>query len=64
MSGRTRPVVAARRATTGHRVRPYAWLGAEPSMAVYLYAWEKTGPVAQLADRMTLVLAARFHASE
>jgi len=33
-------------------------------MAVYLYAWEKTGPVAQLADRMTLVLAARFHASE
>jgi DNA-binding transcriptional LysR family regulator len=48
-----------RSVTIGHRVRPYAPLGAERSMVVSIYAWEKTGPVAELADRMTAVLAAR-----
>lgn len=33
-------------------------------MVVSLYAWEKTGPVADLAERMTAVLAARFQAPE
>jgi DNA-binding transcriptional LysR family regulator len=50
--------------TSGHRVRPYTRFGAEPSMVVSLYAWEKTGPVAELAERMAGVLAARFQASE
>ncbi|MDX8438237.1 LysR family transcriptional regulator [Mesorhizobium australafricanum] len=53
-----------RSAVRGQRVRPCAWLGAEPSMVVSLYAWEKTGPVADLAERMTVVLAARFQAPE
>ncbi|WP_217570025.1 LysR family transcriptional regulator [Mesorhizobium sp. GbtcB19] len=53
-----------RSATIGHRVRPYAPLGAEPSMVVSLYAWEKTGAVAELADQMTAVLAVRQKASE
>ena len=53
-----------RSVTTGHRVRPYTRFGAEPSMGVSLYAWEKTGPIAELAERMTAVLAARLQASE
>ncbi|MGX5804666.1 LysR family transcriptional regulator [Bradyrhizobium sp. Arg314] len=48
-----------RSAVGGQRVRPCARLGAEPSMVVSLYAWDKTGPVADLAERMTAVLAAR-----
>lgn len=51
-------------AVAGRHVQPYAAFGAQPPMVVSLYAWEKTGPVAELADRMTAVLAARFHASE
>ncbi|MDX8535156.1 LysR family transcriptional regulator [Mesorhizobium sp. VK25A] len=47
----------------GRHVQPYAAFGAEPSMAVSLYAWEKTGPVAELAERMTAVLAARQQAA-
>lgn len=40
-----------------HRVRRYAPFGMEPSMVVSLYAWEKTGPVSELVDRMGMVLA-------
>jgi len=53
-----------RSVTAGYRVRPYARLGAEPSMMVSLYAWEKTGPVAELAERMTAVLATRQQAAD
>lgn len=51
-------------AVAGRHVRPYAAFGAEPSMAVSIYAWEKTGPIAELAERITAVLAARFRASQ
>jgi DNA-binding transcriptional LysR family regulator len=40
-----------------HRVRQYAPFGMEPSMVVSLYAWEKTGPVSELVERMGAVLA-------
>lgn len=52
-----------RSAVAGRHVRPYAAFGMEPSMAVSLYAWEKAGPVAELADRMIGVLAARLRAA-
>jgi hypothetical protein len=29
-------------------------------MAISLYAWENTGPLAELVDRMAAVLAARY----
>ena len=47
-------------ATIGRRVRPYAPLGAEPSMLVSIYAWERAGPAAELVDRMAAVLAGRL----
>jgi DNA-binding transcriptional LysR family regulator len=46
----------------GRHVRPYAPFGVEPSMVVSIYAWEKTGPVADLVDKMAAVLAARSDA--
>ena len=48
----------------GRHVQPYAAFGAEPSMAISIYAWEKARPIADLADRMTAVLTARLQASE
>lgn len=50
-------------ATAGYRVRPYAPLGQEPAMAVSIYAWESTGPAAELVERMAAVLAARHRLS-
>lgn len=41
-----------------HRVRQYAPFAMEPPMVVSLYAWEKTGPVSELVERMGAVLAA------
>ncbi|MFV3128878.1 LysR family transcriptional regulator [Niveispirillum sp. KHB5.9] len=46
-------------ATTGHAVRPCAGLPPVPAMAVSLYAWEKAGPIADLAAAMEGVLVAR-----
>jgi DNA-binding transcriptional LysR family regulator len=43
-------------ATVGRRVRPCALLGAEPAMAVSLYAWERTSPVDDLVVQMTAIL--------
>lgn len=44
--------------TTPHRrVRPYAGFGPEPSMVVSIYAWERSGDVGELVERMTTVLA-------
>ncbi len=49
-----------RSATVGYRVRPYSAFGTEPSMVISLYAWENAGPVSELIERMSTVLAARF----
>ena len=46
--------------TTGRRLQIYKPFGNAAPMVVSLYAWEKTGPVAQLADQMTAVLESRF----
>ena len=51
-------------ATVGRRVRQYRPFGKEPAMVVSIYAWEKAGPVAELVERMTAVLAARLRESE
>ena len=51
-------------ATVGYRVRQYARFGMEPSMAVSIYAWENTGPVSDLVERMSGVLAARLDTPE
>jgi hypothetical protein len=32
----------------------------EPSMVVSLYAWDNTGPVSELVERMEAVLATRL----
>jgi hypothetical protein len=32
----------------------------EPSMVVSIYAWEKTGPVSELVEQMSAILAGRF----
>lgn len=48
-----------RRVAAAYGLRPHAGLGAEPSIAVSLYAWEATGPVAELAAQMAGLLAAR-----
>ncbi|KUM25783.1 LuxR family transcriptional regulator [Mesorhizobium loti] len=53
-----------RSAIAGHRVRHYAPFGAEPSMVVSLYAWEKTGPVSELVEQMAAILGTRQQASE
>ncbi|NCT85093.1 MAG: LysR family transcriptional regulator [Comamonadaceae bacterium] len=53
-----------RRAAAAYGLRPYAPFGAEPSIAVSLYAWEGTGPVAELVAQMTGVLAARCGPAE
>lgn len=47
-------------AAAGRRLRPYAPFGKEPEMVTSLYAWEKSGPVAELVDSMSAVLAERF----
>lgn len=47
--------------TTGRRVRQYAPFGMEPSMVVSIYAWETTGPVTELVEHMTTILAGRFN---
>ena len=46
--------------TLGRHVRPYTSFGLEPSMVVSIYSWEKAGPVAELVQSMTGILAARF----
>jgi DNA-binding transcriptional LysR family regulator len=53
-----------RGATAGYRVRQYAPFGMEAPMVIAVYAWEKTGPVSELAGQMIAVLAARQQASE
>lgn len=50
-------------ATAGYRVRPYASLGSEPSMAVSIYSRERVGPVADLVERMSGILADRARAA-
>jgi DNA-binding transcriptional LysR family regulator len=44
----------------GHRVRQYVPFGMELSMVVSLYAWDNTGPVSELVERMEAVLATRL----
>lgn len=44
-------------AVAGYRVRPFVPFGMDAPMAVSIYAWESTGPVAELVDRMAAVLA-------
>lgn len=53
-----------RSAAIGRRVRQYAPFGKEPAVVVSIYAWEKTGLVAELVERMTAVLATRLRQSE
>jgi len=53
-----------RRAAAAYGLRPYAPFGAEPPIAVSLYAWEGMGPVAELATQMTDLLAARCGPAE
>jgi DNA-binding transcriptional LysR family regulator len=47
--------------TAGRHVRQYAPFGMEPSMVVSIYAWEKTGPVSELVEDMSAILAGRFN---
>lgn len=51
-------------ATAGYRVRPYARFGTQPSMAISVYAWETSGPVAELVEQMSAALAARLDKPE
>lgn len=48
-----------RSATASYRVRQYAPFGREQPMALSVYAWETTGPVAELVEKMAGVLAVR-----
>lgn len=48
-----------RSAVAGYRLRQYAPFGTEPPMVVSIYAWENTGPVSELMERMEAVLDAR-----
>jgi DNA-binding transcriptional LysR family regulator len=48
-----------RNATAGYHVRQYAPFGIEPPMVVSIYAWESTGAISDLVERMGTVLAAR-----
>lgn len=50
--------------TKGRRLRVYQPFGSAPPMVVSLYAWEKTGPAADLANQMTAVLEKRFKAQD
>jgi DNA-binding transcriptional LysR family regulator len=50
--------------TAGRHVRRYQPFGTEPSMVISIYAWEKTGPVAELAGQMSAILAGRFNMPE
>lgn len=43
-----------------YRLRPHAGLGLEAAMVVSLYSWEKNGPIGELVERMSSVLAERF----
>jgi DNA-binding transcriptional LysR family regulator len=47
-------------ATSDYGVRLNSDLGMEPAMLVSIYAWEKTGKVAELVDLMAGVLAKRY----
>lgn len=47
-------------AAAGRRLRPYAPFGKEPAMVTSIYSWEKSGPVAELAESMSAILAERF----
>lgn len=53
-----------RSAAVGYRVRPYAGFGTELSMVISLYAWENAGPVIELVERMSAVLATRLDKPE
>lgn len=46
-------------AIAGYRLRHHAAFGAEPAMAVSIYAWESAGPASELVERMAAILAAR-----
>lgn len=46
-------------ATAGYRVRRYAQFHMEPAIAVAIYSWENSGPIAELVERMGAILAAR-----
>ena len=48
-----------RSAAASYRVRQYAPFGREQPMALSVYAWETTGPVAELVEKMAGVLAVR-----
>jgi len=45
--------------TAGPSVAPYPSLGQEQAMAVSVYAWEETGPIAELTELISGVLAQR-----
>ncbi|WP_222836910.1 type 2 periplasmic-binding domain-containing protein [Advenella mimigardefordensis] len=47
------------KAAAGRRVREYAPLGKTPAILVSLYAWDKSGPAAELIRQMTNVLERR-----
>ncbi len=47
-------------AAAGRRVRPYAPFGKEPAMVISIYSWEQSGPIAELVENMSAVLAERF----
>lgn len=51
-------------AAAHYGVRSCPAFGPEPDMVVSLYAWERAGPCAALAERMVEVLASRFDAAE
>lgn len=53
-----------RSVTAGYRVRQSALFGTEPAMVISLYAWENTGAVSELVERMSTVLAARLDKPE
>ena len=46
--------------TIGRRMRPMSAFGREPPMAISVYAWEKTGPAAELTQHMAAVLKHRL----
>jgi len=46
---------------SGRRLRGYEAFGDEPDIVVSLYAWEQSGSIADLADRMKAALAERFN---
>lgn len=47
-------------AATGRRLKRHEAFGEEPDIVVSLYAWERSGSVADLADRMKAALGERF----